>query len=76
MRYAPVQLNEDSKDMVSRNCEMPSTLRVQCPNCDANTQLSLRYTDGSTSDYEGVCDSRLKDGDPCGVSLLLTVEIP
>ena len=62
--------------MVSRFGEMPSIFRVECPNCGTNVDEPLRYTDGSTSDYEGVCDALLEDGDPCGVSLLLTVNIP
>ena len=62
--------------MVSRYGQMLSSVRVECPNCGANAHIPLQYTDGSTNDYEGVCDARLEDGDPCGVSLLLTVNIP
>ena len=62
--------------MVSRSGEMPSTLQVQCPNCGNLGTVSLQYVEGATSDYQGVCKFRLKDRDPCGVSLLLTVDIP
>lgn len=62
--------------MVSRDGKMPSSVQVECPNCGTDAHISLQYTNGSTNDYEGVCDARLEDGDPCGVSLLLTADIP
>ena len=62
--------------MVSRCGETPSSVRVECPDCGADAQISLQYTDGSTNDYEGVCDARLEDGDLCGVALMLTANLP
>lgn len=62
--------------MVSRYGELPSTVRVQCPNCSVFASISLRYTEGDTGDYEGVCDAELEGGGLCGASLLLTVSLP
>ena len=46
--------------MVSRYGELPSTVRVQCPNCGVFASISLKYTEGDTGDYEGVCDAELE----------------
>lgn len=62
--------------MVSRYGELPSTVRVQCPNCGDFAAISLSYTEGDTGDYEGVCDAELEGGGLCGASLLLTVTLP
>ncbi len=62
--------------MVSRYGELPSTLRVQCPNRGVLAAISLKYTEGDTGDYEGECEAELKGGRLCGASLLLTVTIP
>ncbi len=62
--------------MVSRYVELPSTARVQCPNCDAFVAVSLRYTERNTGDYEGVCAEELESGGLCGATLLLTVSLP
>ena len=66
----------DSVPIVSRYGELPSTVRVQCPNCGVLAAISLKYTEGDTGDYEGECDAGLKGGRLCGASLLLTVTIP
>ena len=66
----------DSVPMVSRYGELPSTVRVQCPNCGVFASISLKYTEGDTGDYEGVCDAELEGGGLCGASLLLTVSLP
>jgi hypothetical protein len=62
--------------MVSRYGELPSTVRVQCPNCGVFAAISLKYTEGDTGDYEGECHAELKGGRLCEASLLLTVTIP
>ena len=62
--------------MVSRDGKMPSSVRVECPNCGNLSPVSLQYMEGTTSDYQGVCKVRLEDCDNCGASLLLTVNIP
>ena len=62
--------------MVSPYGELPSTVRVQCPNCGVFAAISLKYTEGDTGDYEGVCDAELEGGGLCGASLLLTVTLP
>ena len=59
--------------MVSRYRELPSTVRVQCPNCGVFAYISLKYTEGDTGDYEVVCDAELEGGGLCGASLLLTI---
>ena len=52
--------------MVSRYGELPSTLRVQCPNRGVLAAISLKYTEGDTGDYEGECDAELEGGGLCG----------
>ena len=62
--------------MVSRYGELGTTVRVQCPNCGVLAAISLKYTEGDTGDYEGVCIAKLEGGGLCGASLLLTVSLP
>ena len=66
----------DSVAMASRYGELPSAVRVQCPNCGVFAAVSLKYAEGDTGDYEGECDTKLEGGGLCGASLLLTVAIP
>ena len=66
----------DSVPMVSRYGGLPSTARVQCPNCGVFVAVSLRYTERNTGDYEGVCAAELEGGGLCGATLLLTVSLP
>ena len=61
--------------MVSRSSEISPTLGVECPNCGAQATVALKYTQGETSDYEGLCVEELEGGSPCGTSLLLTVTL-
>ena len=62
--------------MVSRFGELPSTVRVQCPDCSVFASLSFQYTEGDRGDYEGVFDAEREGGGPCGASMLWTVTIP
>ncbi len=70
------RLGRDSAPMVSRYGKLPSTARVQCPNCGVFVVVSLRYTERNTGDYEGVCAEELESGGLCGATLLLTVSLP
>ena len=58
--------------MISHQGEFPSTIRVECPNCGQLGPLALRYAEGSTAEYEGLCESELEGGRLCGAALLVT----
>ena len=62
--------------MVSRRRELPSTIRTECPHCGFFSPLALRYAEGTTADYEAVCESELEAGGLCGAALLVTVTEP
>ena len=66
----------DSVPIVSRYGKLPSTARIQCPNCGGVVAVSLRYRERNTGDYEGVCADELESGGLCGATLLLTVSLP
>ena len=61
--------------MANRQGEFPPTIRVECPNCGFFTSVALRYAEGNTADYEGVCKSELAAGGLCGAALLFTVTV-
>ena len=46
------------------------------PNCGVFASISLKYKEGDTGDYEGVCIAELEGGGLCGATLLLTVSLP
>ena len=62
--------------MVSRQGELPSSIRVECPNCGFFSPVALSYAEGTTADYEAVCESELGAGGLCGAALLVTVTVP
>ena len=62
--------------MVSRQGEFPPSIRVECPRCGFFSAVALRYAEGNTADYEGVCESKLETRGLCGAALLLTVTVP
>ena len=62
--------------MVRRQGEYPPSIRVECPNCGFFGPVSLRYAEGNTADYEGVCESELQSGGLCGAALLVTLTVP
>ncbi len=62
--------------MVDPPREFPSSIRVECPNCGGFSPVALRYVEGGTADYEGVCESELETEGLCGVALLVTVTLP
>ena len=62
--------------MVRRTGELPTTVQIQCPGCGHFSSISIQYSEGTTADYEGVCQGKLEGGGLCGTYLLLTVTIP
>ena len=62
--------------MASRQGKFPPTIRVECPSCGLFSPVALRYAEGGTADYEGVCESELATGGLCGAALLVTVTVP
>ena len=62
--------------MVTQQSEFPPTIRVECPSCGFFNPVALRFAEGNTADYEGVCESELEAGGLCGAALLVTVTVP
>ena len=62
--------------MVRRQGEYPPSIRVECPSCGFFSPVTLRYSEGNTADYEGVCESELQGGGLCGAALLVTLTVP
>ena len=62
--------------MANRQAEFSPNIRVECPRCGFFSPMALRFTEGSTGDYEGVCESELEAGGLCGAALLVTVTVP
>ena len=61
--------------MVSSHGELPSSIRVECPSCGFFSPVTLMYSEGGTTDYEGLCESELASGGLCGAALLVTVTL-
>ena len=62
--------------MASHQGDFPVTIRVECPKCGYFNPLALKFAEGNTADYEGVCESELEAGGLCGAVLLVTVTVP
>jgi len=62
--------------MANRQGEFSPDIRVECPQCGCFSPVTLRYAEGNTGDYEGVCESELEAGGLCGAALLVTVTVP
>ena len=63
---------------ISEDGKIPPAIQVECPNCRLATSIPLKYSEGSTIDYEGTCIGRLRasSGDFCKTSLIITVTLP
>ena len=61
--------------MASSQGELPSSIRVECPNCGFFSPLTLMFFEGGTGDYEGMCESELPSGGPCGAALLVPITL-
>jgi hypothetical protein len=62
--------------MASHQGELQPTIRVERPKCGYFTAVALRYAEGDTAHYEGLCESELVAGGLCGVALLVTISLP
>ena len=62
--------------MANNQGEFSPTIRVECPRCGYFGPVALRFAEGNTVDYEGVCESELEAGGLCGAAILVTVTVP
>ena len=55
----------------SRQSAFPSSIRVECPNCRQLSPVALTYSEGSTAEYESLCEAELEGGGLCGAALMV-----
>ncbi len=62
---------------ISRDGKIPPSIEVKCPNCGLRSAIPLKYVDGATIDYEGMCKVAINAPDGlCNTALLITVTLP
>ena len=62
---------------ISEDGKIPPAIQVECPNCGRTASIQLKYSEGATIDYEGMCMSTLRaSSDFCKTSLIITITLP
>jgi len=66
---------------ISEDGKIPPTIQVECPNCGLVTSIPMKFSDGPTIDYEGMCTGSIRGkGMPsptlCKTTILITYSIP
>ena len=62
---------------ISRDGKIPPTIQVECPNCGLITSIPMKFSDGATIDYEGLCTGSTRPPEVlCRTSILITFTIP
>ncbi len=66
---------------ISEDGEIPPTIEVECPNCGRVSSIPMKYTNGATIDYEGMCTGSIRvtarpAPTPCKTTILITCTIP
>ncbi len=67
--------------MISQDGKIPPAIQVECPNCGRISSIPMKYTDGATIDYEGICTGSIRaKGQPSPTlfktAILITYTIP
>ena len=64
---------------ISEDGNIPPAIQVECPNCGRITSIPVKFSDGPTIDYEGICTGTIRAQAreaPCKTSILITYTIP
>ncbi len=65
--------------MISEDGNIPPSIQVECPNCGRVTSVPVKFSDGATIDYEGMCTGSIRAHTQetlCKTSILITYTIP
>ncbi len=64
---------------ISEDGNIPSIIQTECPNCGWLTAIPVKFSDGPTIDYEGMCTGSIRASAPetlCKTKILITYTIP
>ena len=66
---------------ISEDGNIPSTIQVECPNCGRVTSIPMKFSDGPTIDYQGMCTGSIRvkgqlSPTLCKTAILITYTIP
>ena len=64
---------------ISEDGQIPPTIQVECPNCGLVTSIPMKFSEGATIDYDGMCTGSIRTSGHqtlCKTAILITYTIP